>query len=69
MCPCEYTAVFSRWPLHRRSSSRFASATNELPVSTRTSPSSVANADTLPKEGRNATPSQTSASPRRWATG
>src|ERR1700729_3294346 len=46
-----------------------ALAANELPVSTRTRPSSVATAVTLAKAGTNATPSQISASPPRWLTG
>jgi hypothetical protein len=44
--------------VHRR-------ATNELPVSTSTRPSAVANADTVANEGTNATPSQISAKPPR----
>ncbi len=69
MWPCEYTALFSRWPLHRRSSECTAAAAKELPVSTSTRPSGVANADTLAKEGTNATPSAISVSPPRWLNG
>ncbi|HEX9063850.1 MAG TPA: hypothetical protein VF843_02005 [Streptosporangiaceae bacterium] len=55
----------SRPPLQRRSSACTSAAVNELPVSTRTSPSPVAKAETLANEGTNATPSPISARPPR----
>ena len=44
-------------------------ASGALPVSTRTRPSPVANADTLAKDGQKPTPSVISTNPPTWSTG
>ena len=44
-------------------------ASGALPVSTSTRPSSVANDETLAKDGQNPTPSVISTNPPMWSTG
>ena len=63
MCPCEKTAVLSRWAVQRRSSWWPSAAVTLEPVSTMRSPSSVVKAVQLANVGQNATPSVISASP------
>ena len=69
MCPWVYTTVPSRSVFQPRIRSWLLAAITWLPVSTSSSPSSVAKAQMLPNDALKAVRSATSASPRSWVTG